>query len=49
MLTSRQPYQELGDEFFDQRKKASKINYLTRQLEKLTGGSVHIELQVAAA
>jgi transposase len=49
MLTSRQPYQELGDDFVDQRKKESKINYLTRQLEKLTGGSVHIDLQVAAA
>jgi len=49
MLTFRQPYQELGDDFFDQRRKDSKINYLTRQLEKLTGGSVHVELRVSAA
>jgi transposase len=45
MLTYRQPYQELGDDFLDQRRKESKLNYLTRQLEKLTGGSVQIEFQ----
>jgi transposase len=45
MLTNRQPYQELGGDFFDQRRKETKVNYLTRQLEKLTGGLVHIELQ----
>jgi transposase len=45
MLTKRQPYQELGGDFFDQRRKEAKVNYLTRQLEKLTGGLVHIELQ----
>lgn len=49
MLTYRQPYQELGGDYFDQRKKEAKVNYLTRQLEKLTGGAVRIELQVAAA
>jgi transposase len=48
MLTYRQPYQELGGDYFDQRKKEAKVNYLTRQLEKLTGGAVRIELQVAA-
>lgn len=48
MLSYRQPYQELGDDFLDQRKKESKINYLTRQLEKLTGGSVQIEFQTSA-
>lgn len=48
MLTYRQPYQELGGDYFDQRKKEAKINYLTRQLEKLTGSAVRIELQVVA-
>ena len=45
MLTYRQPYQELGHDFLDQRRKESKIRYFTRQLEKLTGGSVSVELQ----
>ena len=49
MLTYRQPYQELGGDYFDQRRKEAKVGYLTRQLEKLTGGAVRIELQVAAA
>jgi transposase len=49
MLTYRQPYQELGGDYFDQRRKDAKVGYLTRQLEKLTGGAVRIELQVAAA
>jgi len=48
MLTRRQPYQELGADFFDQRRKESKIAYHTRQLEKLAGGPVHIELPVPA-
>ena len=49
MLTYQQPYQELGGDYFDQRKKESKVSYLVRRLEKLTGGSVSIELQPAAA
>jgi transposase len=49
MLTYQQPYQELGGDYFDERKKESKVNYLVRRLEKLTGGSVSIELQSAAA
>ena len=48
MLTYRQPYQELGGDYFDERKKESKVSYLVRRLEKLTGGSVSIELQPAA-
>jgi len=48
MLTYRQPYHELGGDYFDQRRKDAKVSYLTRQLEKLTGGAVRIELQVAA-
>jgi transposase len=49
MLTYQQPYQELGGDYFDQRKKETKVSYLVRRLEKLTGGSVNIELQPAAA
>jgi transposase len=49
MLTYQQPYQELGSDYFDERKKESKVSYLVRRLEKLTGGSVSIELQPAAA
>jgi hypothetical protein len=49
MLTYQQPYQELGSDYFDERKKESKVNYLVRRLEKLTGGAVSIELQPAAA
>jgi transposase len=49
MLTYQQPYQELGGDYFDERKKESKVSYLVRRLEKLTGGSVSIELQPVAA
>jgi transposase len=49
MLTYQQPYQELGGDYFDERKKEAKVSYLVRRLEKLTGGSVSIELQPAAA
>jgi transposase len=35
MLTRRQPYQELGGDYYDQRKKESKASYLTKQLTKL--------------
>jgi transposase len=48
MLANQQPYQELGGDYFDQRKKETKVSYLVRRLEKLTGGSVSIELQPAA-
>jgi hypothetical protein len=47
ILTYRQPYQELGGDYFDQRSEDAKVSYLTRQLEKLTSGAVRIELQVA--
>ena len=33
----------------NERKKEAKASYLTRQMEKLTGGAVRIELQTAAA
>ena len=49
MLTYQQPYRELGGDYFDERKKDTKVSYLVRRLEKLTGGSVSIELQPAAA
>jgi transposase len=49
MLTYQQPYQELGGDYFDHRRKEAKVSYLIRRLEKLTGGSVSIELQPAAA
>jgi transposase len=49
MLTQRQPYHELGGAYFDQRKKESKVNYLIRRLEKITGGSVNIDIQSAPA
>jgi hypothetical protein len=49
MLTRRQPYQELGGDYFDQRKKEIKVNYLIRRLEKLTGASVTFEMQPVAA
>jgi transposase len=49
MLTDQQPYQELGGDYFDQRKKETKVSYLVRRLEKLTGGSVSIEIQPVAA
>jgi transposase len=45
MLAHRQPYQELGGDYFDKRKKEAKVGYFIRRLEKLTGGSVSIEIQ----
>jgi len=49
ILTYRQPYRELGSDYFDQRKKEIKVSYLVRRLEKLTGASVSIQLQPVAA
>lgn len=49
MLTYQQPYRELGGNYFDERKKETKVSYLIRRLEKLTGGSVNIAIQSAAA
>jgi transposase len=49
ILTYREPYEDLGGDYFDQRKKDSKVNYYVRQLEKLTGGAVSIALQPVAA
>lgn len=49
MLTHQQPYQELGGDYFDERKKESKVNYHLRRLEQLTGGVVNIGFQPVAA
>jgi len=49
MLTYQQPYRELGGDYFDQRSKDAKVSYMVRRLEKLTGGSVRIEIQPAVA
>lgn len=49
ILTYRQPYRELGGDYFDQRRKDAKVSYFTRQLERLTGAAVRIELQTATA
>lgn len=49
ILAHAQPYQELGGDYYDRRKKESKMTYLIRQLERLSGGSVTIALQPAAA
>jgi transposase len=49
ILTYRQPYHELGGDYYDHRKTEAQIGYLVRRLEKLTGGAVSIELQPAVA
>jgi transposase len=49
MLTDQQSYHELGGDYFDERRKEAKVSYSVRRLEKLTGSSVSIELQPAAA
>lgn len=48
MLTHRQPYQELGADYFDQRSKGVKTNWLLSQLNKL-GYNVHLEPVAAAS
>jgi transposase len=35
MLKHQQPYRELGQDFYDQRRKETKVTYLTKQLSKL--------------
>ena len=48
MLTYEKPNRELGGNYFDHRSQDAKVNYMVRRLEKLTGGSVSIEIQPAA-
>ena len=47
MLTNRQPYQDLGADYFDQRSKGVRTDWLLKQLNKL-GYTAHLE-PVAAA
>ncbi len=35
MLSRQQPYQDLGPDYYDQRRKDTKVSYLTKQLAKL--------------
>jgi len=49
ILTYQEPYHELGGDYYDQRQKDTKVDYLIRRLERLTGGAVSIELQPIAA
>jgi len=35
MLSKRQPYQDLGADYYDQRRKETKVTYLTKQLARL--------------
>jgi len=48
MLVHREPYRDLGYDYFDKRKKDTKVNRLTRQLEKL-GYAVSLEPLVSTA
>jgi len=48
MLSRHEAYRELGGNYFDEQKKESVINRLTRRIEKL-GYSVKLEPQAAAA
>ena len=35
MLTNHQPYQDLGADYYDQRRKETKVTHLTKQLARL--------------
>ncbi len=48
MLSKRQPYQDLGEDYYDQRRKDSKVTYLTKQLTRL-GFAVQLDPLPAAA
>lgn len=48
MLTHRQAYQELGGDYYEQRKKESKVTYLTQQLARL-GFAVSLDPLLVAA
>lgn len=47
-LANQRLYQELGTDYFEDRREETEVSYLVRRLEKPTGGSVSIELQPAA-
>jgi transposase len=48
MLSRRQPYQDLGANYYDQRRKETKVSYLTKQLTRL-GFAVQLDPLPAAA
>lgn len=48
MLSKRQPYQDLGADYYDQRRKESKLTYLTKQLTRL-GFAVQLDPLPTAA
>jgi hypothetical protein len=48
MLDKQQPYQELGADYFDQRSKGVKTDWLLKQLNKL-GYNVNLEPVMAPA
>jgi transposase len=48
MLSKRQPYQDLGADYYDQRRKENKVTYLTRQLTRL-GFAVQLDPLPTAA
>jgi transposase len=48
MLSRREPYQDLGPDYYDQRRKEAKVSYLTRQLCRL-GFAVQLDPLPAAA
>ncbi len=48
MLTRQEAYKDLGSEYFQERRKESKVDYLTRQLSKL-GYEVQLRLQLDPA
>jgi len=48
MLSKQQPYHDLGADFYDQRRKESKVTYLTKQLARL-GFVVQLDPLPAAA
>ena len=49
MLSQGAAYKELGADYFNQRNQEAKVRYLTRQLEKLTGGTVQVADQATVA
>lgn len=48
MLTYGTVYEDLGEDYFDKRRKDHKIAYHLRQLERLMGGSIHVALTPAS-
>jgi transposase len=49
ILTHRQPYHDLGADYYDTRKTEIQVSYLVRRLEKLTGATVSLDIKPTAA